>query len=89
MIKPLGNKILITPDQSDSTLFGDMEMPDSAVEKPVTGVVLSVGPKVDQSFVKEGDKVAYSPHAVVTIEVWGEKVSYVREDDIVLVYSNS
>lgn len=94
MIKfnPLGDRILIKPDDPESAVYG-MDIPESAKEKPVSGTVLAVGPAVkfrEDSRIKllhVGDRVVYSQHALNRIEVDGEEGFFLREGDCHFVIS--
>lgn len=85
MIKPLGNKIRIDKDAIKTHTDSGMELPDSAQKDVVTGTVISVGDKV--TVVKEGDRVAFQRTAGVTVDVDGEDVFYIREDEAHFIIS--
>ncbi len=60
-IKPLGNRVLIEPSPSESKTASGIIIPDTAQEKPLKGVVVSVGDgkKDEPMTVKAGDSVLY------------------------------
>ena len=43
-IKPLGDKIVILPQEEEEQTYGNIVVPDMGKEKPETGTVLAVGP---------------------------------------------
>lgn len=79
MIVPLGNKIRIDKDAIKTHTESGMVIPDSALKDVVTGTVISVGDKVLN--VKEGDRVAFQRTAGASVDVDGEVVFYIREDE--------
>ena len=86
--KPLADRIQIRPDEQASHT-GNFVIPDSAKEKPVTGFVVAVGPKVDHAHISVGDRVVYSSSAAVSVEIDGELVTYLMERDCHFVISNN
>lgn len=77
---PLGNRLVVTQDEPTETTSAGLIIPDSSIEKPKTGIVVSAGP--DVKTVATGDRVAYSEHAGSKITVDGESVFYIRESDV-------
>ena len=43
-IKPLGDKIVILPQEEEEQTYGNIVVPDMGKEKPEMGTVLAVGP---------------------------------------------
>ena len=43
-IKPLGDKIVILPQEEGEQMYGNIIVPDAGQEKPEMGTVLAVGP---------------------------------------------
>lgn len=87
-IRPLRDRIVVRREQETKTAGGIL-IPDTAGEKPVIGVVLAVGPgktlesgTVQEVSVKTGDKVLFGKYAGTEVEVAGEKLVVMREDDI-------
>lgn len=83
MKKPLGNRVIVKPNDAITVSESGMEMPEESVSKPVEGIAVAVGDKCED--VKEGTKVTYSKYAgqVITIE----EVDYLimRESEIIAV----
>jgi chaperonin GroES len=86
---PIYDKVIIKPDK-EATEVNGIIIPDSAVEKPQRGVVVSVGKgKLDESTitffpleVKEGDIVYYIKNRGVEIEINVEKHLIIKEEHI-------
>ena len=43
-ITPLGDKIIISPQEEGEQMYGNIVVPDTGQEKPEMGTVLAVGP---------------------------------------------
>jgi len=87
-IKPIGDRVVVRPQEADEKTAGGLFIPDTAKEKPQKGTVVAVGPgkvengtKVDMS-VKEGDTVLYGKYAGTEITLGDEEVMIMRESDI-------
>ena len=90
VFKPLGNRIVIEPLESDEQLSsGGIYIPDTAKEKPQDGTVVAVGPgkltdegKRVPMEVAVGDTVVYSKYAGTEYKDGEIEYLIVREDDI-------
>ncbi len=88
-IRPLDDRIVVKPEEAESTTAGGIVLPDSAKEKPQRGTVLAVGPGrlLDSGnrgtlSVDVGDVVIYGKYGGNEVEVDGEDVKILRESDI-------
>ncbi len=91
-IEPLGEKIVVRRTESEETTAGGIVLPDTAREKPQQGRVLSVGEGRMLSDgsralpqVKEGDRIVFISYAGTEVEVEGEELLIMREEDILAV----
>ncbi|MCH2311949.1 MAG: co-chaperone GroES [SAR202 cluster bacterium] len=88
--KPLGNRVVIEPMDSDEQISaGGIYIPDTAKEKPQEGKVVAVGPgKLNEDGsrteleVSVGDIVVYSKYAGTEYKQGDTEYLIVREDDI-------
>ena len=87
-IKPLGDRVVVKPQEAEEKTAGGLFIPDTAKEKPQRGTVVAVGPgkvengtKVDMT-VKEGDTILYGKYAGTEITLGDEEVLIMRESDI-------
>lgn len=77
-LTPLGDRVMLKTDTVSTTTAGGIMLTDGAVEKPCTGVIVSVGPgkrvegkdgkdgeedEVKKPSTKKGDKVMYFKYA--------------------------
>lgn len=93
MLKPLGDRVVVKPQEAEEKSAGGLFIPDTAKEKPMRGTVVSVGPgkiengaKIDMT-VKEGDTVLYGKYAGTELQLGGDDVLIMRESDILGIVS--
>ena len=88
--KPLGNRVVIEPQDSDEQMSsGGIYIPDTAKEKPQEGTVVAVGPgrlsddgnRIPME-IGVGDKVVYSKYSGTEYTEGDTEYLVVREDDI-------
>ncbi len=89
-IKPLADRVLITPALAEEKTVAGIIIPDSAKEKPLKGEVVAVGNGTkDEEMVlkkvKKGDQVLYGKYAGTEIELDGEKYLIMRQSDILAI----
>jgi len=88
-IKPLEDRVVITPVEAEMKTASGLYLPESAKEKPVQGKVVAVGPgkRLDngqraQMSVKKGDTVVYSKWAGTEVEIKGAKHLIMKETEL-------
>ena len=88
-IKPLEDRVLVKPIESESKTASGIFLPESAKEKPVRGEVVAVGPgkrlengKRAEMSVRMGDKVFYGKYAGTEVEFKGDKMLILRENEL-------
>lgn len=88
-IRPLDDRVVVQPVESEERTAGGIVLPDSAKEKPQRGKVVSVGPGrlLDNGnrgplSVGVGDVVIYGKYSGTDIEVSGKDVKILRESEI-------
>ena len=69
-VKPLGDRVLVEPQEKEETTASGLVLPDTAKERPQEGKVIAVGPgrlndegKRIAMDIKAGDVVVYSKFA--------------------------
>ncbi|MCH5219074.1 MAG: co-chaperone GroES [Muribaculaceae bacterium] len=87
-VKPLADRVLIQPVAAEEVTVSGIIIPDSAKEKPLKGTVLAVGPgtKDEKMELKVGDTVLYGKYAGTEVEIDGEKVLIMRQNDVLAVF---
>ena len=88
-IRPLDDRVVIRPAESEEITAGGIVLPDSAKEKPQRGTVVAVGSgrlleSGDRAglSLEVGDVVIYGKFGGSDIEVYGEDVKILREAEI-------
>jgi chaperonin GroES len=91
-LKPLGDRVVIEPMESEETTVGGILLPETAKEKPQQGKVVAVGGgrrnedgDIVPMEVKVDDKVLYAKYAGTEIKLDGKKVLIVKETDILAI----
>ena len=86
-IKPLADRVLITPAKAEEKTVGGIIIPDTAKEKPLKGKVVAVGhgTKDEAMVLKGGDEVLYGKYAGTELEYEGNKYLIMRQSDVVAV----
>jgi chaperonin GroES len=91
-VRPLQDRIVIKPLDSETKTAGGIIIPDNAKEKPVEGEVIAVGNgrilkdgKVVKPELKVGDRVLYSKYAGNELKINGQDHLIMREDDILAI----
>lgn len=91
-LKPLGDRLVVKPLESEEVTPGGIVLPETAKEKPQKGQVLAVGPgarddegKRIKMDVSVNDKVLFAKYAGTEIKIDGEKLLILRESDILAI----
>jgi chaperonin GroES len=92
-VVPLGDKVAVKPLELDPTTPGGVVLPDSALERPQQGRVLSVGDgrllpdgtRLSHQ-VSEGDRILFSRFAGIELMVDDEELLIMNEDEILAVF---
>ena len=90
-LRPLGDRVLVRPDDSDKPLPSGLVIPDTAKEKPQEGVVLAVGPGRFENGerlpldVKTGDIVLYSKYGGTEVKYNGEEYLVLSARDVLAI----
>lgn len=91
-VEPLGDKVVVKRLEAEEVTAGGIVLPDSAREKPQQGRVLSVGdgkllPDGGRAAhqVQEGDRVLFSSYAGADIQIDGEELLIMSQDDVLAV----
>ena len=87
MLKPLGTRVVIEPNEAETMTAGGLYIPDNAKEKPQRGVIVAVGPgaKDEPMEVKTGETVLYGKYAGTEVSVDGKKYLSVKQSDILAI----
>jgi len=74
-IKPLGARVVIQPIEEESRTGSGLYIPDTAKEKPQTGLVVAIGEGTEEVSitVKVGDKVLFPKYTGTEIKLGSEE----------------
>jgi chaperonin GroES len=92
-IRPLDDRVVVEPAEAEEKTRGGIVLPDTAREKPLHGKVIATGPGklLEKSgergtmSVKVGDRVIYGKYAGTEVELQGDKLVILRENDILAI----
>lgn len=89
-IRPLHDRIVVKPLEELARTAAGLVIPDTATQNPVRGEVLAVGKGkrlkdggLRPLDVNAGDKVLFGEYAGQRVQVYGEELLVLREDDVV------
>ena len=92
VLKPLEDRIVVSPLEAEQVTASGLVIPDTAKEKPQEGKVLAVGPgRVDDKGarvpvdVQVGDVVLYSKYGGTEVKYSGEEYLVLSARDVLAV----
>ena len=90
-LKPLGDRVVVKPNEGEEKTPSGIVLPDTAKEKPQEGEIVAVGSgriedgkKVPLEG-KVGDKVIYSKYGGTEVKVKGKEYLILSERDVLAV----
>lgn len=91
-LQPLGDRLVVERDESETVTTGGIVLPDSAKDKPTRGKVISVGEGrmlKDGTRcplqVKAGDRVLFTTYAGDTFKLGTRELLLLSESDVLAV----
>ena len=91
-IQPLGDRVVVEREASESKTAGGIVLPDTAKDKPSRGTIIAIGDgrlledgTRSKMQVKIGDKVLFTSYAPEQIKINDEELLLMREEDILAV----
>ena len=91
-LQPLGDRVVVEREESESSTSGGILLPDTAKNKPARGTVISVGDGklTDDGTrkplqVKPGDRVLFTSYAGEQFKVGDQELLLMHEEDILAV----
>ena len=86
-IKPLADRVLVSPSAAETTTASGIIIPDSAQEKPQKGKIMAVGPgtKDNPITLKVGDNILYGKYSGTELKHDGNDYLIMRESDILAI----
>jgi len=90
-LKPLGDRVIVLPKESDEVTSSGIVIPDTAKEKPQEGEVVAAGPgRIEEGKripmdVKVGDEIIYSKYGGTEVKINNKEHLILRESDILAI----
>jgi chaperonin GroES len=91
-LQPLGDRVVLEREESESVTAGGIVLPDSAKDKPARGKIIAIGDGrllKDGSRcalqVKVGNRVLFSSYAGDTFKLGDRELLLMREEDILAI----
>jgi chaperonin GroES len=91
-VRPLHDRLIVRRVEEKDTARGGIVIPDAAKEKPMEGEALAVGKgKLLENGttlaldVKVGDRILFGKYSGTEINIDGEEVLIVREDEVLAI----
>ena len=91
-LKPLGDRLVVEPQEKEERTASGIILPETAKEKPQEGTVLAAGPgRTDDEGkrlpmdVKVGDVVLYARYAGTEVKINDKKLLILKESDILAI----
>ena len=88
-IRPLQDRVIVKRVPEETKTKGGIIIPDTAKEKPMEGLVISVGKgktaddgKLIKPDVKAGDRILFGKYSGTEVKIDGDELLIMREDDI-------
>ena len=91
-LKPLGDRLVVEPQEQEEVTASGLILPETAKEKPQQGKVIKAGPgrrdddgdRIPME-VAEGDIVLYAKYAGTEIKLDGKKLLILKESDVLAI----
>lgn len=80
-VQPLGSRVLVKPLDQESRTASGLLLPDTAREKPQTGLVVAVGDDPDLK-VKVDDKVLFAKYTGTEVKLDGVTYLVMESNDL-------
>jgi chaperonin GroES len=91
-LKPLGDRLVVEPQQREQTTMSGLVLPETAAEKPQQGEVIAAGPgrrdddgKRIPLDVAVGDTVLYAKYGGTEIKINDQKLLILKESDVLAI----
>jgi chaperonin GroES len=91
-LKPLGDRLVVKPQEQLQVTASGLALPETAKEKPQQGEVLAVGPGLRDENGKRipmdvavGDIVLYAKYGGTEVKVGEDKIMILKESEILAI----
>lgn len=91
-LRPLGDRIVVEPQEQETVTASGLVLPDTAKEKPQQGKILAIGAGLRDKDgsrvamdVAVGDVVLYAKYAGTEVKIDGHKYLILKESDVLAI----
>lgn len=91
-IRPLHDRVIVKRLEEDRTSRGGIVIPDTAAEKPIQGKIVAIGKgriledgQVRPCAVGVGDRILFGKFSGTEVQLEGEELLVMREEDVIAV----
>ncbi len=86
-LKPLDDRVVVKVEETgEEVSAGGIIIPDTAKEKPRTGIVIAVGTDEElKELVKEGDTVLFAKYGGEELTMDGDEIRIISRSDILAI----
>jgi chaperonin GroES len=86
-LQPMGTRVLIQPLEQESKTASGLLLPETAKEKPQTGLVVAVG-EDEEVKLKVNDKVLFAKYSGTEFKLDGTDYLLLESTDVLAKFSN-
>jgi chaperonin GroES len=90
-LQPLDDRVLVEPIEEEEKV-GSLVIPDTAKEKPMTGIIKAIGNDFElkqgkslKELLKVGDKVLFGKYAGQEFKIGGKKHLVIKREDLLAI----
>ncbi|NLN50119.1 MAG: co-chaperone GroES [Acholeplasmataceae bacterium] len=84
MLKPLNDYVVLKFAEKETKTESGIILSSSDQDKPAFGIVVSVGPKVEE--IKIGDKVIYQTYSGTNTKIDDQEFLIIKQEHILAIY---
>lgn len=86
-LQPLGSRVLIKPLEQESKTASGLLLPETAKEKPQTGLVVAVGDD-EEIKLKVSDRILFAKYSGSEFKLDGTEYLLLEANDVLAKFSN-
>lgn len=84
-LKPLGDRVVIKRVEAEETTASGIVLPGSAKEEPQVAEIVAISKDIEETELKEKDRVIFSQYAGTEVKLDGEEYIVIKLEDILAI----
>lgn len=84
-LKPLGDRVVIKKVEAEETTQSGIVLPGSAQEQPQIAEIIAISEDIEETELKEKDRVIFSQYAGTDVKLDGEEFMILKLEDILAI----